>query len=122
MHSECGHLRRAVSKPLGAVRLTEMLQDPLAHIIQSVEQLEETPLTGPQRHHVETLHSASETVIRLLTRLLEVAVAAASTNPARLMGMAAVRGSIAAGLVADLIHLDADLRPLRIMRNGAWLQ
>jgi len=53
------------------VRLTEMLQDPLAHIIQSVEQLEETPLSGPQRHHVETLHSASETVVRLLTRLLE---------------------------------------------------
>src|SRR5438128_1713171 len=36
------------------VRLTEMLQDPLAHLIQSVEQLEETPLSGPQRHHVET--------------------------------------------------------------------
>jgi len=51
-----------------------------------------------------------------------IAVAAASTNPARLMGMAGVRGSIAAGLVADLIHLDADLRPLRIMRNGGWLQ
>jgi N-acetylglucosamine-6-phosphate deacetylase len=53
---------------------------------------------------------------------IEVAVAAASTNPARLMGMAGVRGSIAAGLVADLIHLDVDLRPLRIMRNGGWLQ
>jgi N-acetylglucosamine-6-phosphate deacetylase len=51
-----------------------------------------------------------------------IAVAAASTNPARLMGMAGVRGSIAAGLVADLIHLDADLRPRRIMRNGGWLQ
>src|SRR5882672_5767863 len=45
------------------VRLTEMLQEPLANMIQSVEQLEETPLTGPQRHHVETLHSASETVV-----------------------------------------------------------
>src|SRR5438477_5949170 len=62
------------------VRLTEMLQDPLAHIIQSVEQLEETPLTGPQRHHVETLHSASETVVRLLTRLLEQTNSAASSS------------------------------------------
>jgi len=53
------------------VRLTEMLQDPLAHMIQSVEKLEETPLSGPQRHHVETLHSASETVVKLLTRMLE---------------------------------------------------
>jgi N-acetylglucosamine-6-phosphate deacetylase len=53
---------------------------------------------------------------------IEVAVAAASTNPARLMGMAGVRGSIEAGLVADLIHLGADLRPRRIMRNGGWLQ
>jgi N-acetylglucosamine-6-phosphate deacetylase len=52
---------------------------------------------------------------------IEVAVAAASSNPARLTGMAGVRGSIAAGLVADLIHLDADLRPVRIMRNGGWL-
>jgi two-component system, sensor histidine kinase and response regulator len=53
------------------VRLTEMLQEPLANMIQSVEQLEETSLSGQQRHHVETLHSASETVVRLLTRMLE---------------------------------------------------
>jgi PAS domain S-box-containing protein len=59
------------------VRLTEMLQDPLAHMIQSVEALEETSLSGPQRHHVETLHGASETVVRLLTRLLEQTTGAA---------------------------------------------
>jgi PAS domain S-box-containing protein len=62
------------------VRLTEMLQDPLAHMIQSVEALEETPLTGPQRHHVESLHGASETVVRLLTRLLEQTTGAAVTS------------------------------------------
>ncbi|HEV8379666.1 MAG TPA: ATP-binding protein [Tepidisphaeraceae bacterium] len=62
------------------VRLTEMLQEPLANMIQSVEQLEETPLTGPQRHHVETLHSASETVVRLLTRMLEHTTSGASSS------------------------------------------
>jgi N-acetylglucosamine-6-phosphate deacetylase len=51
---------------------------------------------------------------------IEVAVAAASSNPARVLGVAGQRGAIAAGLIADLVHLDADLRPVRIMRNGSW--
>jgi N-acetylglucosamine-6-phosphate deacetylase len=51
---------------------------------------------------------------------IEVAVAAASTNPARVLGVGGERGAIAPGLIADLVHLDADLRPVRIMRNGSW--
>jgi N-acetylglucosamine-6-phosphate deacetylase len=51
---------------------------------------------------------------------IEVAVAAASSNPARVLGVAGERGAIATGLIADLVHLDADLRPVRIMRNGSW--
>jgi PAS domain S-box-containing protein len=64
------------------VRLTEMLQEPLAQMVQCVEQLEETPLSGPQRHHVETLHGASETVVRLLTRMLEHTNGTASSGEA----------------------------------------
>jgi N-acetylglucosamine-6-phosphate deacetylase len=30
-------------------------------------------------------------------------------------------GSIAAGMAADLVVLDADLRVQRVMRRGSWL-
>src|SRR6266568_1593779 len=46
----------AAPSPDLIVRLTEMLQEPLAHMIQSVEQLEETPLGDPQRFD-QVLHN-----------------------------------------------------------------
>jgi N-acetylglucosamine-6-phosphate deacetylase len=51
---------------------------------------------------------------------IEVAVAAASTNPARVLGLAAELGAIEVGLRADLLHLDHELRPQRRMRDGQW--
>jgi N-acetylglucosamine-6-phosphate deacetylase len=51
---------------------------------------------------------------------IEVAIAAASTNPARVLGLAAELGAIEVGLRADLLHLDHELRPQRRMRNGQW--
>lgn len=51
-----------------------------------------------------------------------VAVAAASTNPARLLGLSGERGAIRPGLRADLVHLDDDLRVVRVMQGGAWVQ
>jgi N-acetylglucosamine-6-phosphate deacetylase len=50
---------------------------------------------------------------------LPAAVAAASANPAALLG-AADRGQIAVGLRADLVELDDDLRVRRVMRGGEW--
>jgi N-acetylglucosamine-6-phosphate deacetylase len=50
---------------------------------------------------------------------LPAAVAAASTNPAALLG-ASDRGRIEAGLRADLVELDEQLRLVRVMRGGAW--
>lgn len=52
---------------------------------------------------------------------LEVAVAAAATNPARVLGLAHRCGSIAPGLDADLVVLDADLRVTRVMAAGRWV-
>jgi N-acetylglucosamine-6-phosphate deacetylase len=49
------------------------------------------------------------------------AVAAASTNPARVLGLSEDRGAIRVGLRADLVHLDADLRPVAVMRGGQWI-
>ncbi|MGC8780725.1 MAG: amidohydrolase family protein, partial [Anaerolineae bacterium] len=41
---------------------------------------------------------------------LAAALATVTTTPAGLLGMAAERGRIATGMIADLVLLDADLR------------
>ena len=50
---------------------------------------------------------------------LVAAVAAATVNPARSLGLDA--GVLAPGGRADLVVTDADLRPVRVMRGGAWV-
>ncbi len=50
---------------------------------------------------------------------LAAAVAAASTNPALMLGLAE-RGRIAPGLRADLVELDDGLRVRRVLRAGRW--
>ena len=49
------------------------------------------------------------------------AVAAASTTPAALLGLAD-RGSLATGLRADLVVLDGDWRVRRVMSGGDWVR
>ena len=51
---------------------------------------------------------------------LPAAVAAASTNPAALLGLTD-RGRISIGQRADLVELDEALRVRRVMRGGSWL-
>jgi N-acetylglucosamine-6-phosphate deacetylase len=51
---------------------------------------------------------------------IEVAAAGAATNPARVLGLDTVCGSIAVGLDADLVVLDEDLRVVRVMAGGQW--
>ena len=48
------------------------------------------------------------------------AVHAAATTPAQVLGRGDV-GSLAAGRRADLLLVDDDLRPQRVMRAGQWL-
>jgi N-acetylglucosamine-6-phosphate deacetylase len=52
---------------------------------------------------------------------LPAAVAAASTNPLRLLGVTD-RGRIAVGQRADLVELDDELRVRRVMRAGTWFE
>jgi N-acetylglucosamine-6-phosphate deacetylase len=51
---------------------------------------------------------------------LPVAVAAASSNPAELLG-AKDRGRVEVGRRADLVELDDDLRVVRVARAGEWV-
>ncbi len=49
---------------------------------------------------------------------LEVAIEAASATPARLLGIAHERGSLAAGMRADVIAVDDDLVPVAVWSAG----
>ncbi|GGM94317.1 N-acetylglucosamine-6-phosphate deacetylase [Terrabacter tumescens] len=49
------------------------------------------------------------------------AVRPATRTPARALGLAD-RGSLAAGSRADLVVVDGDARPTRVMRRGRWLE
>jgi N-acetylglucosamine-6-phosphate deacetylase len=51
---------------------------------------------------------------------VQEASAAASTNPARVLGLDASIGSIAAGRRADLVVLDDDLQVAAVMAGGVW--
>ncbi|HET9140953.1 amidohydrolase family protein, partial [Actinophytocola sp.] len=52
---------------------------------------------------------------------VQQAVAATATRPAELLGLADVTGSITAGRAADLVLLDASLRPTAVLHRGAWV-
>jgi N-acetylglucosamine-6-phosphate deacetylase len=49
------------------------------------------------------------------------AVRATSGKPAELLGIADRTGSLRAGLAADVVVLDDDLRPIKVLRQGNWV-
>ncbi|HZY77379.1 MAG TPA: N-acetylglucosamine-6-phosphate deacetylase [Jatrophihabitantaceae bacterium] len=52
---------------------------------------------------------------------IELAAAAAATNPAALLGLSGDRGAIASGLRADLVLLDDRLAVDKVMVAGSWI-
>lgn len=50
------------------------------------------------------------------------AVRATSGRPAELLGIADRTGSLRAGLSADLVLLDRNLRPVKVLRQGEWVR
>ncbi|MFD9892574.1 N-acetylglucosamine-6-phosphate deacetylase [Amycolatopsis sp. NPDC059027] len=49
------------------------------------------------------------------------AVRATSERPAELLGIANRTGSLRTGFAADVVVLDDDLRPLKVLRRGEWV-
>ncbi len=47
--------------------------------------------------------------------------AAASANPARVLGLGDRTGALRPGLAADLVVCDEDFRLAAVMRHGEWL-
>ena len=68
-----------------------------------------------------TMDTAVRRAVLQVGLSIEQAVAAASTTPARLLGLQDECGAISPGLAADLVVLDADLRLQRVMIGGAWI-
>jgi N-acetylglucosamine-6-phosphate deacetylase len=68
-----------------------------------------------------TMDLALRRAVRDLGLPIETAVAAASTNPARLLGLGDVCGAIGPGQDADLVLLGDDLTVRRVMVAGRWL-
>jgi N-acetylglucosamine-6-phosphate deacetylase len=68
-----------------------------------------------------TMDAAVRTAVREVGLPIEAASAAASGEPARVLGLAERCGAIAPGLDADLVLLDADLNVRRVMAQGEWV-
>ncbi|WP_216217743.1 N-acetylglucosamine-6-phosphate deacetylase [Amycolatopsis aidingensis] len=49
------------------------------------------------------------------------AVRATSARPAELLGVTDLAGTLSPGLRADLVVLDEDLRPARVLHRGSWV-
>jgi N-acetylglucosamine-6-phosphate deacetylase len=67
-----------------------------------------------------TMDEAVRRAVREVGLPIAAASAAAAGNPARVLGIDDRCGAIAAGLDADLVLLDDDLRVIRVMAQGRW--
>jgi N-acetylglucosamine-6-phosphate deacetylase len=76
--------------------------------------------TGSLAGSTLTMDQALRRAVTASGLTIEQASAAASTNPARVLGLDASVGSIAPGRQADLVVLDDDLQVTAVMAGGVW--
>lgn len=76
---------------------------------------ERRPLAGGTAHLLDVVRASVAAGVGLAE-----AVAAAATTPAAVLGRADI-GALEAGRRADLVAVDKDLRPLRVLRAGEWV-
>jgi N-acetylglucosamine-6-phosphate deacetylase len=68
-----------------------------------------------------TMADAVRNAVWMLGIEVETAVSLAAANPARLLGLADRKGTVAAGYDADLVVLGDDLHVARTMVGGEWV-
>ncbi|HEV8557152.1 MAG TPA: N-acetylglucosamine-6-phosphate deacetylase [Actinophytocola sp.] len=68
-----------------------------------------------------TMDAAFRNLVRGCGLSVREAVAATATQPAELLGLSKTTGSLTAGLTADLVILDDNLKPTAVMHQGAWV-
>ncbi|WP_370950480.1 N-acetylglucosamine-6-phosphate deacetylase [Amycolatopsis sp. cg5] len=68
-----------------------------------------------------TMDTAFRNLVRGAKLGLLSAVRATSSKPAELLGIADRTGSLKPGLAADIVVLDDDLRPSKVLRKGEWV-
>jgi N-acetylglucosamine-6-phosphate deacetylase len=68
-----------------------------------------------------TMDAAFRNLVRGARLHVLDAVRATATRPAELLGLGDRTGSLRPGLAADLVLLDAELRPVRVLRRGEWV-
>jgi N-acetylglucosamine-6-phosphate deacetylase len=106
---------------LGSMRVTvdrgvaRLLQDPA-----DPGQAGTAARAGPIAGSTATLAGVVRHAIAAGLPVPDVA-AAASTTPARVLGLAGRTGALCPGLAADLVVCDDEFRPHAVMRHGEWL-
>ncbi|NYI88709.1 N-acetylglucosamine-6-phosphate deacetylase [Amycolatopsis endophytica] len=77
--------------------------------------------TGSLAGSTLTMDAAFRNLVKGAGLPIPDAVRATSGRPAELLGLHDRLGSLRTGLAADLVVLDADLRPARVLRHGTWI-
>ncbi|WP_167121019.1 N-acetylglucosamine-6-phosphate deacetylase [Amycolatopsis viridis] len=77
--------------------------------------------TGSLAGSTLTMDAAFRNLVRGAGLSVPDAVRATSGRPAELLGLDDRLGSLRTGLAADLVVLDGDLRPARVLRHGTWI-
>jgi N-acetylglucosamine-6-phosphate deacetylase len=77
--------------------------------------------TGSLAGSTLTMDVAFRNLVHVVGLSIPDAVRATSSRPAELIGVDDRTGSLREGLAADLVVLDDDLRPVRVLRRGEWV-
>lgn len=77
--------------------------------------------TGSLAGSTLTMDVAFRNLVRGAGMAIPDAVRATSGRPAELLGIEDRTGALETGLAADIVILDDDLRPSRVLRHGEWV-
>ncbi|WP_367134170.1 N-acetylglucosamine-6-phosphate deacetylase [Saccharothrix sp. HUAS TT1] len=69
-----------------------------------------------------TMDAAFRNAVQSCGLTVEEAVRATSTHPAALLGLRGRTGELRAGLAADVVVLDTELKPREVMSRGEWVK